>query len=52
MLLFADLFAGIVMTAFCILFAARGDTMIAVGFGIGALGAVFTAKFRKRKRIG
>ncbi|MFD4868072.1 hypothetical protein [Streptomyces sp. NPDC058412] len=49
--LIVDLCAAAIMAAFCILFAARGEVMLAVGFGIGALGALFTAKFRNRKKV-
>ncbi|MFD9370290.1 hypothetical protein ACFWA6_21705 [Streptomyces sp. NPDC060020] len=50
--LIVDLCAAAIMAAFCILFAARSEVMLAVGFGIGALGALFTAKFRNRKKVG
>ncbi|MFF3862599.1 hypothetical protein [Streptomyces sp. NPDC002209] len=50
--LIVDLCSAAIMAAFCALFATRGEVMLAVGFGIGALGALFTARFRNRKRAG
>lgn len=50
-LLIVDLCAAAIMAAFCIIFVAKSEVMLAAAFGIGALGALFTAKFRNRKKV-
>ncbi|WP_404954533.1 hypothetical protein [Streptomyces sp. 147326] len=51
-LFFVDLCVAAIMAVFAAMFAARGEWMLTAGLGTAALGCLFTAAFRHRKRHG